>query len=81
MVRTPGGEVRVDAAGRSNGRGAYVCRDPECITIATSRGALARALTAAIPTGLAADLTAELPAGPPIEGLDTTNAGGRLGQE
>ena len=31
IVRTPEGEVLADTTGRMNGRGAYVCRDPECL--------------------------------------------------
>ena len=30
VVRTPEGEIRTDLTGKLNGRGAYVCRDPEC---------------------------------------------------
>jgi len=56
VIRTPDGAVRFDPSGRQNGRGAYVCRDAACIEGATGRGALARALEAALP----ADLTTEL---------------------
>jgi uncharacterized protein len=52
VVRTPDGTVRFDASGRANGRGAYVCRDEACITGATGRGGLGRALEAALPTDL-----------------------------
>lgn len=30
ICRTPEGEIRADETGKLNGRGAYVCRDPEC---------------------------------------------------
>ena len=56
VVRTPDGVVRFDATGRANGRGAYVCRDESCITGATGRGGLGRALEASVPAELQADL-------------------------
>ena len=30
IVRTPEGELKVDATGKLNGRGAYLCKDPSC---------------------------------------------------
>ncbi len=42
----------LDPTSRANGRGAYVCRDEACITIAVDRGALGRALEAPLPVGL-----------------------------
>jgi hypothetical protein len=51
-----------------------VCRDAACIANATRRGALARALTAPVPTGLAAELAA-------AAGIPTMTPGGSLGQE
>ena len=30
IVRTPEGELKVDASGKLNGRGAYLCKDPAC---------------------------------------------------
>ncbi|MBQ2770227.1 MAG: YlxR family protein [Clostridia bacterium] len=44
IVRTPEGEVLADTTGRMNGRGAYVCRDPECLKKAIKIRALERAL-------------------------------------
>ena len=35
-----GGEVSLDLTGRKPGRGAYVCRDPECLKRHRKRGAL-----------------------------------------
>ena len=31
VVRTPEGEICLDFRGKMNGRGAYICRDPECL--------------------------------------------------
>jgi predicted RNA-binding protein YlxR (DUF448 family) len=59
VVRTPdGSSIHFDPTGRANGRGAYVCRDERCITGATTRGGLQRALDASIPADLADQLTA-----------------------
>ena len=44
IVRRPDGSVEMDRVGTAPGRGAYVHRDPGCLRMATSRGALARAL-------------------------------------
>lgn len=45
IVRSPAGTVEVDADGRADGRGTYVCRDDKgCREAVTGRGALARAL-------------------------------------
>jgi predicted RNA-binding protein YlxR (DUF448 family) len=43
-VRTPEQRVAVDATGRANGRGAYLCTRPECWQRALKSGALGRAL-------------------------------------
>jgi hypothetical protein len=52
----PDGTVRLDESGRANGRGAYVCRDEACITGATGRGGLGRALETTLPANLADQL-------------------------
>lgn len=44
LVRTPQGEVLVDPTGKANGRGAYLCPDEACWTLAERRRAVARAL-------------------------------------
>ena len=31
IVRTPEGETALDPTGKKPGRGAYVCRNPECL--------------------------------------------------
>jgi Predicted nucleic-acid-binding protein implicated in transcription termination len=52
----PDGSIRFDPSGRANGRGAYVCRDEVCVTGATGRGGLGRALEATVPADLADQL-------------------------
>ncbi len=34
VVKTPEGEILLDATGKKSGRGAYVCPDPECLRLA-----------------------------------------------
>ena len=49
VVRSPQGEIHMDLKGKSPGRGAYVCRDPDCLKKAVRSRALARGLSAEIP--------------------------------
>lgn len=44
VVRTPEGEIVVDATGKQNGHGAYVKKDLDVIALAKKNGALERAL-------------------------------------
>lgn len=48
IVRTPEGNLLVDRTGRTNGRGAYLCRNPECLEKAFRRKSLNRAFAAEI---------------------------------
>src|SRR4051812_27117954 len=48
IVRGPAGGVTVDQSGKAAGRGAYLCRQADCWTIALRRGALAGALRATL---------------------------------
>ncbi|MBA3877641.1 MAG: DUF448 domain-containing protein [Anaerolinea sp.] len=56
VVRSPDGTIRADPTGRASGRGAYVCRELACITVAIDRGALSRALETPVPPGLRDEL-------------------------
>ena len=49
VVRTTEGTVTLDFGGKLNGRGAYVCPDPECLKKAQRSKALERSLEVAIP--------------------------------
>ena len=49
VVRTPEGEVKLDFGGKMNGRGAYICPDPECLKKAIRSKALDRSLEVTIP--------------------------------
>lgn len=48
IVRTPEGRVRPDPTGKADGRGAYLCSNPECWQRATAKGLLATALKVTI---------------------------------
>ncbi|MBI3746237.1 MAG: YlxR family protein [Chloroflexi bacterium] len=65
--------MRLDPTGRANGRGAYVCRDLECITNAVVRGTLGRALETTLPATLRDELAGAIP--------DLNVQGGARGQE
>lgn len=43
VVKTPEGEIKLDTVGRVNGRGAYLCKNRECLIRAEKSNALARA--------------------------------------
>jgi predicted RNA-binding protein YlxR (DUF448 family) len=44
FVRDAGGKALIDLRGRAPGRGAYLCREESCWTLARKRRALDRAL-------------------------------------
>lgn len=44
VVRTPDGHVEIDATGKANGRGAYLCANPDCFEVARKRRRLDSAL-------------------------------------
>ncbi len=58
IVRTPQGEIIVDESGRQNGRGAYLKRSQEAVTIAKKKKALSRALECEIPEAVYEQLIA-----------------------
>ena len=47
VVKTPDGVV-LDTVGKINGRGAYICRDEKCISVARKRSVFERSLSAAV---------------------------------
>lgn len=49
IVRSPEGEVKIDAAGRMNGRGAYLCRSEACLEKARRTHAPDRSLKVKVP--------------------------------
>ena len=49
VVRSPEGELSMDLTGRKAGRGAYVCRNIECLRIARKARRIERSFACAIP--------------------------------
>lgn len=63
VVKSPEGEVSLDFKGKKPGRGAYVCRDVECLKKARKTRALERAFSNAIPPEVYDALERELEGG------------------
>ena len=49
IVRGTDGQVRLDFGGKMNGRGAYICPNPECLKKVQKSKALERSLEVPIP--------------------------------
>ena len=49
--------------GRLNGRGAYICKSPECLKKAQKSGALSRAFGCEVPDGVFSEIEGELNGG------------------
>jgi predicted RNA-binding protein YlxR (DUF448 family) len=62
VVRTPDGSVVLDPTGRRAGRGAYLCADGACWSVALKKHSLERALEVPLPP----DLHDRLAAGDPM---------------
>lgn len=53
-------EVLLDVTGKKNGRGAYICANPECLTKARKSKGLERSLKVAIPDDVYDNLEKEM---------------------
>ena len=62
VVRSPEGNVSLDFGGKLNGRGAYLCPNPECLKRAIRSKALDRSLEVTIPEEVYARLEKEMEA-------------------
>ena len=60
VVRSPEGEVSIDAKGKKPGRGAYVCHSADCLKKALRSNALGRSLEVTIPPEIHEQLVAEM---------------------
>jgi predicted RNA-binding protein YlxR (DUF448 family) len=60
VVRSPEGEVSLDPTGKKPGRGAYVCREGECLAKAIRQKQLERQLNAGMSEAVSEALKAEL---------------------
>ncbi len=60
VVRTPEGQVCLDRSGKMNGRGAYLCQNPDCLQRAVRAKALEHAFGTGVPDEVLARLSREL---------------------
>ena len=63
VVRKTDGEVSLDFGGKMNGRGAYLCPNPECLKKAIRAKALDRSLEVTIPQEVYDRLAKEMEVG------------------
>jgi predicted RNA-binding protein YlxR (DUF448 family) len=59
-VKSPAGELALDLLGKAQGRGAYLCHDPECLRKARKRRSLERAFKCAVPAEIYERMEAEM---------------------
>ncbi len=60
VIRTTEGEICIDATGRKNGRGAYICPNMDCLKLAVKNRGLERSLKTAIPESVYQQLEEEM---------------------
>ena len=60
VIKTPEGEITIDATGKKNGRGAYICCASECFQKAIKSKGLERSLKTNIPNEVYEELEKEL---------------------
>lgn len=60
VVRAGEGEIMIDATGKKNGRGAYICPSLECFRKAVKNKGFERGLKAAVPEDIYRQLEEEL---------------------
>ena len=49
VIRTPEDSIELDFTGKKNGRGAYLCNNPDCLAKAKKKKSLDRSLKMAVP--------------------------------
>ena len=62
VIKTPEGTFMLDATGKKNGRGAYVCPSEECLQLARKNKGLERSVKQAIPAEVYESLEKEMEA-------------------
>lgn len=60
VVKTPEGEIKIDSSGKMSGRGAYVCKDVQCLQKAIKSKGLEKSLKVSINDDIKDQLTAML---------------------
>ena len=63
VVRSPEGEITLDKVGKASGRGAYICKNPQCFKKSRKSGRIATALECAIPEWVYEKISEELEVG------------------
>lgn len=60
IVKTTDGDIKLDVTGRLNGRGAYICKNPECLKKAQKSGAVSRAFETTVSQEIYKQIETEL---------------------
>lgn len=60
VIKTPEDAIGIDATGKKNGRGAYICNSLECLKKASKSKGLERSLKTSIPKEVYEELEREL---------------------
>lgn len=60
VVKIPEGEISLDPTGKMNGRGAYLCKDPQCLRKAQKSKRIEKALSCTVPDEIYNKLEQEL---------------------
>ena len=60
VIKTPEEDIVLDATGRKNGRGAYICASIECLKNAQKKHGLERSLKVSIPEDVYESLEQEM---------------------
>ncbi|MCQ2485960.1 MAG: YlxR family protein [Clostridia bacterium] len=63
VVKTPEDEILIDLTGRKNGRGAYICRDVECLKKARKAKRIEKSFQCNIPDEVYDKMEQELTSG------------------
>jgi len=66
VVKGPEGDISFDLTGRKPGRGAYVCRSADCLSLAIKKRQLERAFSAPISEEVREGLMREIGTLPPV---------------
>ena len=60
IVRSKEGKISLDVTGKKNGRGAYICSDPDCLTQAFKHQGWDRSFKMAVPESVYETLKKEM---------------------
>lgn len=60
IVRSKDGEISLDPTGKKSGRGAYICKDSECLAKAIKKKAIERSFKCAVPSEVYDQLQQEM---------------------